>query len=70
MENAVENEEGSESGTQKQAAQAHQGRQNDQGPAKTVRTALRQRAGCRREQRQVGNCGGEAQLEQGLVRPT
>src|SRR5712691_5452894 len=63
------NDKSSEPEAQKQAAQAQQGHQDHQRPAQGLRTAHRGRVGCRREQRQVGNRRGEAQLEQGLGSP-
>src|SRR3977135_1493594 len=63
------NDESCEPQAQKQVAQAQHSRKNHHRPAQGLRTADRQRAGCRREQRQVGNRGREAQLKQSLGPP-
>src|SRR5216684_4475486 len=65
----VANDQTSEPEAQKQAAQAQNGRQEQQRPAQGLRTADRHGVGCRREQRQVGHRRRQAQLEQGLGPP-
>src|SRR6266581_7991357 len=65
----VANDESGESQAQKQAAEAQNERQEHQRPAQGLRIAHRYRVGCCCQQRQVGNRGCEAQLEQGLGPP-
>src|SRR5712691_115658 len=65
----VANDKGGESQAQKQAVAAQNERQEHQRPAQGVRIAHRERVGRCCQQRQVGNRGCEAQLEQGLGSP-